>query len=110
MKPTIKTQRIEKCQVAEILSEPKRLTDVNYKKKNYNQLKQAQEDNRKKKEEEETRPSKEPFKIKRFQNVESVVFKNPDQVKKPTKRVSSAKQPIIVTYNPDDQGVSENQN
>ena len=108
MKPTIKTQRIEKCQVAEILSEPKRLTDVNYKKKNYNQLKQAQEDNRKKKEEEETRPSKEPFKIKRFQNVESVVFKNPDQVKKPTKRVSSAKQPIIVTYNPDDQGVSEN--
>lgn len=108
MKPTIKTQRVEKCQVAEILSEPKRLTDTNYEKKNYNQLKQAQNENRKKKVESETRPPKEPFKIKRFQNVESVVYKNPDEIKKPKERAISAKQPVIVTYNADDEGVIEN--
>jgi Calmodulin-binding len=108
MKPIIKTQRIEKCQVAEILSEPKRLTDVNYKKKNYEQLKQAQQDNRKKKNEEETRPPKEPFKIKRFQNVGSVVYKDPEELKKNKERVASAKQPLVVTYDPDDQGVQEN--
>lgn len=107
MKPTIKVQRTEKCQVAEILSEPKRMTDVNYEKKNYTSLKQTQNENRKKKQEEETRPPKEPFKIKRFQNVESVVYKKPEDVKKqkPAKeRASSATQPIIVTYNPEDEG------
>jgi hypothetical protein len=107
MKPTIKIQRTEKCQVAEILSKPKRLTDINYEKKNYNQLKQAQNENRKKKEEDAARPPKEPFKIKRFQNVESQVYKKPEDVKKakPQKeRSSSATQPIIVTYNPDDEG------
>ncbi|OMJ74893.1 hypothetical protein SteCoe_26100 [Stentor coeruleus] len=107
MKPTIKTQRIEKCQVAEILSEPKRLTDINYEKKNYTQLKNAQTENRKKKEELDARPPKEPFKIKRFQNVESVVYKNPEEIKKPKQvkeRSNSANQPIIVTYNPDDEG------
>jgi len=110
MKPTIKVQRTEKCQVAEILSEPKRLTDINYEKKNYTNLKQAQTENRKKKEDEETRPPKEPFKIKRFQNVESVVYKKPEDVKrqKPAKeRASSATQPIIVTYNPEDEGQND---
>ena len=111
MKPIIKTQRIEKCQVAEILSEPKRLTDTNYEKKNYDQLKQAQNDNRKKKVESETRPPKEPFKIKRFQNVESVVYKNPQDVqdvKKIKERSNSANQPVIVTYDAEDQGITEN--
>ena len=107
MKPTIKTQRIEKCQVAEILSEPKRLTDTDYEKKNYTQLKQVQNENRKKKVESETRPPKEPFKIKRFQNVESVVYKNPADMKKTKERATSAKGPVVVTYNPDDQGSVE---
>ena len=107
MKPTIKIQRVEKCQVAEILSEPKRLTDINYEKKNYTQLKQAQTENKKKKEEADARPPKDPFKLKRFQNVESVVYKKPEEVKKskPIKeRSSSATQPIIVTYNAEDEG------
>ena len=91
--------------MAEILSEPKRLTDINYEKKNYTQLKQAQNENRKKKVESDTRPPKEPFKIKRFQNVESVVYKNPEDVKKAKERASSANQPVIVTYNPEDEAI-----
>jgi len=102
MKSTIKTQRVERCQVAEILSEPKRLTDVDYKRKNHEQLRKKQEENRRKKEE-TLNPPKEPFKIKRFQKVQSLVYKSPEEQKqaktKPKKQVTGG--PTIVTYNPE---------
>ncbi|CAG9331537.1 unnamed protein product [Blepharisma stoltei] len=108
MKPTIRTQRVERCQVAELMAPPKRLTDVDYKRKNYQNLKKSQEENKKKKEEEETRPQKEPFKLSRFKNVESIVYKNPEEVKKPRKASAPVGGPQVVVYDPEDEGVTRN--
>lgn len=99
MKSTTKIQRQERCQVAEILSTPKRTTDIDYAKKNQEILRKRQKDNRKRKED-ETLPQKQPFKIKRFQNVESVVFKDPQDSRQP-RRPPKAPEPTgprVVTY------------
>lgn len=107
MKPTIKTQRVERCQVAELMAAPKRLTDVDYTKKNYQNLKKSQQENRKKKEEDETRPPKEPFKLSRFKNVESMVYRDPEEIKKPKKAPAPVGGPQIVSYNAEEEGQSK---
>ena len=101
MNPTIKVQRQEKCQVAELMGVPKRTSEVNYARKNYESLRKQQEENKRRKDDEILNPPKEPFKLKRFQKVTSVVYKDPDEVKatkKPRAPPPPEPGPKIVTY------------
>ena len=74
MKSTIRVVRNDGSQVGALLAPPKRVTDTDYRKLNYDNLRKAQEDNKQRKDEISNRPPKEPFKIKRFKNVASVVL------------------------------------
>jgi hypothetical protein len=98
----IRQQRTEKSKVAEAMNqEPARKPPVSFSKKNYENLKKRQEDVRKKQEEENRPPSK-LFKLKRFENVESVVRQDPSAKKSVRARTSSVPSnhgPVIVTYN-----------
>lgn len=74
MKGTIRLVRNDGSQVGALLSAPKRATDIDYKKLNYENLRKKQEENKNRKDEISSRPPKEPFKIQRFKNVASVVL------------------------------------
>ena len=74
MKSTIRVVRNDGSQVGALLAPPKRVTDTDYRKLNYDNLRKQQEENKHRKDEISNRPPKEPFKIKRFKNVASVVL------------------------------------
>jgi hypothetical protein len=108
MKPTIRTQRSERCQVAELLNQgPKKPPAPSFAKRNIEALRKQQTENRTKKEEEENKPPRAPFKIKRFTRVGPVVYNPQTDGKKP--RGTSAPhgaEPKVVTYDSEDQGVA----
>lgn len=73
---------------------PQRATASDYAQKNYESLKQTQMANKAKRDEAQNQPVKKPFKLKRFDKVESLVNKTPSEVAK----IKENTQPRVVTY------------
>lgn len=106
MKGNIRKVRDDGSQVGALLSAPKRATDTDYKKLNYENLRKKQEENKVRKDEISNRPPKQPFKIQRFKNVASVVLSSSESrrtrsVPAPPQIQQPAGGPKIVTYDPD---------
>ena len=84
MKGSIHKQRVEKCQVAEMMNLEPRKPPINYAKKNYDKIQQKQANNRQRAaDEEEKLQSQKNWKIKRFENVESRLTRNGDVKEQP---------------------------
>jgi len=108
MKQTIRTQRSERCQVAELLNQgPKKPPAPSFSRRNIDALRKQQSENRSKKEEEENKPPRAPFKIKRFTRVEAVVYSAQTEGRKARgTSAPHAAEPKVVTYDQEDQGVA----
>lgn len=105
MRPTIRTQRAERCQVAELMNQgPKKPPAPSFAKRNIETLRKKQSDNRARKEEEENKPPKAPFKIKRFTRVEAQVFKETEGKKARGSSAPHRNEPKVVTYEAEDTG------
>lgn len=102
MDQRIRKQRQERSQVGEILSAPKRATNVDYARKNVENMRKKQKENKERADNIEA--AKEPFKLKRFKNIQSTMTRGgapPPEPQEPVQRIQDIPGgPRIVTYDP----------